>query len=67
MSNYLPVQYDDAPEDLKALYDEIMTSLKLDALPNWVVYLGQAPHLARGMWEVLKSVRDRREDQVNIF
>lgn len=34
MSNYHPVNYDDASPELRALYDEIMTTLQLSSPPN---------------------------------
>jgi alkylhydroperoxidase family enzyme len=56
MSNYQPVSYQDASPELKALYDEIVLTMKMSEPPNWLLYLGNAPHLAKGMWGMLKSV-----------
>lgn len=56
MSNYHPVSYQNASPELRALYDEIVVTLKMSEPPNWLLYLGGAPHLVKGMWCMLKSV-----------
>lgn len=56
MPNYHAIEYQNAGPELQSLYDEIMTTLNLQTLPNWLSYLGQTPHIAKGMWAMLKSV-----------
>jgi alkylhydroperoxidase family enzyme len=55
MKAYQPVPYSYANTELSALYDEIMHAFGFTVLPNWVVYLGSAPHLLQGLWDLLKQ------------
>lgn len=56
MSNYDIVDYEHANGELRSLYDEIKTTLKLQRLPNWVTHMGGTPHIAKAMWHMLKPV-----------
>lgn len=37
---YQPIVYEQASEESRVLYDEILETLDLEALPNWVIYMG---------------------------
>jgi alkylhydroperoxidase family enzyme len=50
------VQYEAAAPDVRAIYDEIMTTLGITALPNWVKAMGGNATLLRGNWEKTKAV-----------
>lgn len=56
MSNYKSVPYNNAEDDLKLVYDDILNTLKITELPNWVVYLGESPGVLAGFWSMFKSV-----------
>lgn len=54
MSNYLPVDYQSAPKELRAIYDEICLTMEVNEPPSWATCLGGAVHLVKGMWAMLK-------------
>ena len=56
MSNYQPVNFEQAPDELKSVYQDICITMGLDKPPTWATYLGKAPHLVHGMWQMLKLV-----------
>lgn len=54
MSNYLPVDYQSAPLELREIYDEICLTMNVNEPPSWATCLGGATHLVKGMWAMLK-------------
>lgn len=51
-----PVEYDEAPAEVKAVYDDIMSSRGIDFVPNFWKTIGHHPPLLRRTWESLKEV-----------
>lgn len=56
MSNTAKVEYCDAKGNLKELYDEILSTLEIETLPNWVIYLGKNEGVLRGIWSIFQNV-----------
>jgi alkylhydroperoxidase family enzyme len=54
MSNYQAVSYEEASPELKDIYDDVCMTLGLLEAPNWLTHFGKAPHLTKGMWQMLK-------------
>ena len=55
-----PIHYDEAGDDLRALYDDICARRGLSEVPNWAVHLGHAPHVLSGLWSMIKTTFDYR-------
>jgi AhpD family alkylhydroperoxidase len=55
MAKFQPIEYSFAGEALLSIYDEILATLKLTVVPEWVVYLGGCPHLLSGFWQMVKG------------
>jgi alkylhydroperoxidase family enzyme len=50
------VPYQDASEEVKAIYDETMKEMGIPFVLNWFKCQGNSPILLKGNWEKLKSV-----------
>jgi AhpD family alkylhydroperoxidase len=50
------VEYQDANEAVRAVYDDIMTTRKTDSVNNFWKALGTQPDLLRRTWESIKHV-----------
>lgn len=50
------VNYADATGELKVLYDEMLSTLNTDQLPNWALYLGGEITVLRGIWNMFCHV-----------
>jgi alkylhydroperoxidase family enzyme len=50
------VNYEVATQEVREIYDEILTTLGVTALPNWVKAMGGNATLLRGNWEKTKAV-----------
>jgi AhpD family alkylhydroperoxidase len=56
MATVKPVEYEDAPPEVRALYDDIMRTRKIDWINNfWKALANHPPTLIR-TWESLKAV-----------
>ena len=49
------VEYQDAPPEVRAVYDDIMATRNLDWIPNFWKTLGSHPPLLREVWTGLKQ------------
>jgi AhpD family alkylhydroperoxidase len=50
------IEYDDAPEEVRAVFDDIMAARKVDRVNNfWKVLANHPPTLVR-VWEAVKTV-----------
>jgi AhpD family alkylhydroperoxidase len=56
MSKPKPVEYADAPAEVKAVFDDIMTSRNLQDVNNFWKYLGNDPKTLKRTWESVKEV-----------
>ena len=50
------IEYAEAPADVRAVYDDIMATRKVDAVNNFWKALANHPSLLRRTWESLKQV-----------
>ncbi len=56
MATVKPVEYEDAPPEVRAVYDDIMRTRKIDWINNfWKALANHPPTLTR-TWESLKAV-----------
>lgn len=51
-----PVLYEDAPPEVRAVYDEIMTARKVDRVNNFWLYLANDPATLRRTWDSLREI-----------
>ena len=56
MSLVAPIEYDAAPADVRAVYDDIMATRKLSSVNNFWKVLAHDPANLRRTWEQVKSV-----------
>jgi AhpD family alkylhydroperoxidase len=56
MSRPQPVEYADAPPQVRAVFDDIKQSRKIDDVNNFWKYLANDPALLRRTWESVKEV-----------
>lgn len=49
------VEYDDAPVEVRGLYDEIMDTMGSPDVLNFLKALGHNPHVLRAVWSMLKG------------
>jgi alkylhydroperoxidase family enzyme len=55
MRRYQPVEYADASQGVRAIYDDVRATLKSERLPNWIKAMGGNETLLRGNWEKTKA------------
>jgi AhpD family alkylhydroperoxidase len=51
-----PVEYEDANDEVRAIYDDIMESRGIDFIPNFWRTIAHDPGLLRRTWQTLKEV-----------
>lgn len=51
-----PVAYEDAGADVKAVYDDILETRGIEAVPNFWRTIANHPPLLRRTWETLKEI-----------
>jgi AhpD family alkylhydroperoxidase len=51
-----PIEYDDASAEVRAIYDDIMATRKIDWVNNFWKVLAHHPPTLRRMWENVKEV-----------
>lgn len=51
-----PVDYEDANEEVRAVYDDIMKTRGIDFIPNFWRTIANHPPLLRRTWETLKEI-----------
>jgi uncharacterized peroxidase-related enzyme len=56
MSRSKPVEYADAPPQVRAIFDDIRQSRKVDDVNNFWKYLANDPSLLKRTWESVKDV-----------
>jgi AhpD family alkylhydroperoxidase len=56
MSRPKPVEYTDAPPQVRAVFDDIKQSRKVDDVNNFWKYLANDPALLKRTWESVKDV-----------
>jgi AhpD family alkylhydroperoxidase len=56
MPSVKPIEYDDASPDVRAVYDDIMTSRKIDWINNFWKVLAHHPPTLKRTWESVKQV-----------
>lgn len=56
MSNVTMVNYADATGELKLLYDEMLSTLNIEQLPNWALFLGGELSVLCGIWNMFRQV-----------
>jgi alkylhydroperoxidase family enzyme len=49
------VQYDDALPEVQSLYDEIMDTMGSSSVLNFLMALGNNPHVLRAVWSMVKE------------
>lgn len=54
--NFKAVEYKDATDEVRAIYDETMKEMNIPFVLNWFKCQGNNAELLRGNWEKLKSV-----------
>lgn len=52
---YQLVTYEDASDEVRAIYDDVLVTLGVARLPNWITAMGKNPILLRGNWEKTKA------------
>ena len=55
MSRPIPVQYDEASPEVRAVYDDIKITRKMSDVPNFWKYLATNPALLKRTWETQKQ------------
>lgn len=55
MSHFKLISYEDAPTDVRTIYDETMTEMGIPFVLNWFKCQGANAILLRGNWEKLRS------------
>ena len=50
-----PVEYDQATPQVKAIYNDVLTTMSRSELPNWVKYLGGNERILRGNWSKFRE------------
>ncbi|MGB3388746.1 MAG: carboxymuconolactone decarboxylase family protein [Pseudaminobacter sp.] len=56
MSKPKPIEYADAPAEVKAVFDDIKTSRNLEDVNNFWKYLANDPKTLKRTWESVKEV-----------
>ena len=56
MPSVQPIEYDDASPEVRAVYDDIMTSRKIDWINNFWKVLAHHPPTLKRTWESVKQV-----------
>ena len=56
MSKLQPIEYAQASDEVRAIYDDIKTSRKVDDVNNFWKYLAHDPVTLRRTWQSLKEV-----------
>src|SRR5690349_24621716 len=56
MSPYKPIEYRDAPAEVRAVFDDIKSSRKVEDVNNFWKYLAHDPATQKRTWESLKEV-----------
>jgi AhpD family alkylhydroperoxidase len=56
MSRPIPVQYDEASPEIRAVYDDIKITRKMSDVPNFWKYLATNPALLKRTWETQKQI-----------
>jgi alkylhydroperoxidase family enzyme len=56
MSNYHKIDFHDACDELRSVYQDVQHSMGTQELPNWLTYMGEMPHIVKGSWALLKSI-----------
>ena len=51
-----PIAYEDAPDEVKAVFDDIRTTRKVADVNNFWKYLANEPRMLRHVWESLKEM-----------
>ncbi len=51
-----PVEYATAPEEVRAVFDDIMRTRNVDDVNNFWKYLANEPRMLRHVWESLKEI-----------
>ena len=51
-----PIEYHDASEEVRAVYDDIKAARKVDDVNNFWKYLANEPRMLRHVWESLKEM-----------
>jgi AhpD family alkylhydroperoxidase len=56
MSIFAPIEYKDAPPEVRAVYDDIMTTRKTDWINNFWKVLAHDPVALKRTWEDIKQI-----------
>src|SRR6476646_8801395 len=56
MSPYQPIEYRDAPANVRAVFDDIKSSRKVEDVNNFWKYLAHDPAALKRTWESVKEV-----------
>jgi len=56
MSPYKPIEYSDAPAEVRAVFDDIKSSRKVEDVNNFWKYLAHDPATLERTWESVKEV-----------
>ncbi len=59
MPSVKPIEYDEASPEVRAVYDDIMTSRKIDWINNFWKVLAHHPATLKRTWESVKQVMAR--------
>lgn len=55
MQRFQPVEYEDASPEVREIYDDVRSTLKVTRLPTWIKAMGGSATLLRGNWEKTKA------------
>ena len=56
MSPQQPIEYRDAPPEVRAVFDDIKTSRKVDDVNNFWKYLARDPTTLKRTWDSIKEI-----------
>lgn len=56
MSSNFKVEYHQANDELKAIYDDILMTTTATTLPNWATYLGSNSPVLKGVWQMTRQI-----------
>jgi len=54
---HIPIlTFDDAPKEVKGVYEEFHLRMSFPSAPNFIMTQGHSPTVARGTWDVVRNV-----------
>ena len=56
MPHIPPLLPDDAPQEVKELYEDFSRRMRFPSAPNFIMTQGHSPSVARGSWDLVRNV-----------